>query len=141
MAGVVSSAISHDDLDTLGALPSLAWEALAEGVSKGRDPFHTVTLATTGPAGAEARTVVLRGADAEARTLACHTDLRSGKVEELRADPRCTWLCYDRGRKLQLRRRLQLYPAGRCRRRPLPPNILRTNLFRLESGESAALWP
>lgn len=92
----------YDDA-TLDSLPDSAWDTLAEGANRGRHPFHTVTLATMGQGGAQARTVVLRSADPATRTLSCHTDLRSAKVEELRTDPRCTWLFYDREGKLQLR--------------------------------------
>ena len=35
--------------------------------------------------------------------LACHGDIRSAKVREAEADPRASWLFYDRKRKLQLR--------------------------------------
>jgi 3-hydroxyisobutyrate dehydrogenase len=47
--------------------------------------------------------VVLRHCNEEQRMLACHTDARSAKVREAEADPRASWLFYDRERKLQLR--------------------------------------
>jgi hypothetical protein len=81
-----------------------AFRRLARGVADRRHAFHTPTLATIAPDGApEARTLVLRGFDAAARTLRLHTDARSGKVASLARDPRCALHLYDAAAKLQLR--------------------------------------
>lgn len=81
-----------------------AWRMLARGAADRRSPFHTPVLATRGlDDRPEARTVVLRATDSEARTLRFHTDHRSAKVAELARDPRACLLFYDAGHKLQLR--------------------------------------
>ncbi|MGG5808115.1 pyridoxamine 5'-phosphate oxidase family protein [Falsiroseomonas sp. CW058] len=81
-----------------------AFRHLARGVTDRRHPFHTPTLATIGTDGApRARTLVLRGFDAAARTLRLHTDLRSGKAAELAADPRCALHLYDAAGGVQIR--------------------------------------
>jgi hypothetical protein len=90
------------DLD-LQQVPEFCWQLLREGVDTARSPLHTPSLATIGEHGPSARTVVLRYCDEEKRTLACHTDIRSDKIRETQADPRGSWLFYDRERKLQLR--------------------------------------
>lgn len=87
----------------LGAIANTAWRLLQSGAASSRDPFHTACLATYGDYGPSARTVVLREADSSERRICCHTDVRSLKVTEARGDPRCSWLFYDRERKLQLR--------------------------------------
>jgi hypothetical protein len=51
----------------------------------------------------DARTVVLRGADEHAMALRFHTDRRSPKFVALRADPRCVWVFYDPGARVQIR--------------------------------------
>ena len=88
---------------SLGQIPDLAWAMLAEGVARGRAPFHTPVLATVAAGGPQARTVVLRGADPDTRTVACHTDKRSPKVGELVSEEALTWVFYDRNQKIQLR--------------------------------------
>jgi len=81
-----------------------AFGRLARAVADRRSAFHTPTLATVGPDGApEARTLVLRGFDAEARAVRLHSDARSGKVAALAREPRAQLHLYDAGAKLQLR--------------------------------------
>ncbi|MGG5823384.1 pyridoxamine 5'-phosphate oxidase family protein [Falsiroseomonas sp. HW251] len=81
-----------------------AFRRLSRGVADRRHAFHTPTFATIGPDGApEARTLVLRGFDAAARTIRLHSDARSGKVVALLRDPRCALHLYDAGAKLQIR--------------------------------------
>jgi hypothetical protein len=87
----------------LSQIPQVAWQLLREGVDSARSPLHTPCLATTGEHGPSLRTVVLRDCNEGQRTLACHADVRSAKVREAVADPRGSWLFYDRERKLQLR--------------------------------------
>ena len=79
--------------------------SLEQGARRGKHPFHTGVLATTRPDGCELRTVVLRSVDSETRSLVVHTDARSDKVRQIRADPRVSWLFYDPRRKVQLRLR------------------------------------
>ena len=97
---------------SLSATWSLCWDLLEEGASSARVPFHTPVLATVSEQGPEARTVVLRGADRAALTLTCHTDARSSKFNEIRADDRVSWLFYDAGRKIQLRVRATAWGAA-----------------------------
>jgi hypothetical protein len=90
--------------DELEATLAEAFRLLARGVADRRHPFHTPTLATLGADGApRARTLVLRGFDAAARTLRLHTDARSAKHAELAAEPRCALHAYDAGAQIQLR--------------------------------------
>jgi hypothetical protein len=90
-----------DDLD--GTLAE-AFRLLSRGVADRRCPFHTPCLATVDAAGAPAlRTVVLRGFDPMARRLRLHTDLRSGKMAQIRANPAVALHGYDRAAQVQLR--------------------------------------
>jgi pyridoxamine 5'-phosphate oxidase len=80
------------------------WTELGRGVVDRRHGFHVPVLATLGLEGApQARAVVLRRVAAELGEICCHTDTRSGKVAEIRANPRVAWHFYDEKRKLQLR--------------------------------------
>ena len=81
------------------------WIDLGQGALRGRHPFHTPVLATQGDAGPDARTVVLRDADAGLRRLICHTDIRSPKIRALQSQPQVAWLFYDRSNNTQLRAR------------------------------------
>ena len=90
--------------DSLPRTLDLIWDALHQGASDRRHPFHLPTLATRGASDfPEARIVVLRRAERASRELICHTDARSGKVREIGADPRVTWLFYDPQMRHQFR--------------------------------------
>lgn len=91
----------YDNLDqTLGE----AWRAIGRGTVDRRSPMHTPAVATTGLDGSpRMRTVVLRQIDIASRTLRFHTDRRSEKFKELKADPRACLMAYDPTRKIQVR--------------------------------------
>lgn len=89
----------------LAAMLDRAWRLLEDGAASRHAPFHLVQVATLGPEGPEARTVVLRGADRAAGTLRFHTDARAPKAAEIAADPRVALVGYDPGLGLQLRMR------------------------------------
>jgi len=91
------------NIHDLQQIQRVSWQLLKEGVYSAKSPLHTPSLATIGEHGPSLRTVVLRYCDQEQRMLACHGDIRSAKVREAEADPRASWLFYDRERKLQLR--------------------------------------
>ena len=77
---------------------------LTRGTADRKSPLHTPTLATVGADGSpQTRIVVFRKFLPEERKLIFHTDLRSPKIEELRADRRVSWLLYHPGEKLQFR--------------------------------------
>lgn len=79
---------------------------LRDGVADRHSAFRTPTLATVdGEGGPDLRTVVLRAFDASARTLAVHTDARSAKAAQLRANPLVALHVWDAGRRLQIRLR------------------------------------
>jgi hypothetical protein len=78
-----------------------AWQAMARGVADRRHPARHPTLATLGDDGPAARTVVLRGwSDGVAEM---HTDTASGKVADLRADPRAALHVWLPKARLQIR--------------------------------------
>lgn len=79
------------------------WQMLADGVRDRDDPFHTPVIGTVGAQGCNMRTVVLREVDPADRLLMCHTDTRSGKMNDMRQHPRSSWLFYHPGAKIQVR--------------------------------------
>ncbi len=88
----------------LEALEQQAWQALVRGAHDPKHAFHWPTLVTTSPDGLpEARTVVLRHVERAARQLALYTDVRSSKLEAIRAQPVVAWHLYDGKRRVQLR--------------------------------------
>lgn len=77
---------------------------LSEGVARGRDAFHTFTLATCCQTdGVSLRSLVLRGAEKSRLSLYSHTDSRSEKISQLSRDSRCSLLFYDPVRRIQIR--------------------------------------
>ena len=99
------------------------WQLLGRGVADRRSAARHPVLATTGAGGAEARVVVLRGADRAAGLLRAYADLRSAKVTELRADPRATLLVWDAGAHLQMRLRVTVtvFPGSAADWARVPP--------------------
>lgn len=82
------------------------WQALGRGVADRRHGFRTPVVSTIGLDGLpRARTVVLRGCARPERALWFHTDLRSPKIEEIRAQPGVSITLYDRKARLQVRAR------------------------------------
>ena len=95
---------SSDDEPRLGVVLDEIWTLLEEGVTDRRHGFHTPVAATMRDSGGAAlRTVVLRHVDRDSRCLHFHTDIRSKKVKDLKADPRISFLFYDRGAQTQVR--------------------------------------
>lgn len=93
---------------TLEATLDAVWTQIARGVTDRTAPARQLVLATVGERGAEARMVVLRGADRAARTLEIHTDAASAKVAELKANPKATLLIWDQLTDLQIRIRVNV---------------------------------
>ena len=93
-----------NDADLLQKLLGRAWRKLEAGADSATSPCHLGTLVTVSTDGRpEARTVVLREADAQRRRLVCHTDARSPKADQIRANPVVAWLFYDATERVQLR--------------------------------------
>lgn len=90
--------------DTLDAVLADALDRLEEGARNRKNAMHLPVVAT---ADADARVMVLRHVDREARALRFHTDLRAPKVAALAADPRVGLLAYDPEAHVQLRMRGQ----------------------------------
>jgi hypothetical protein len=81
-----------------------AFRLLADAVPNRRSAFHTPTIASLDDTGAPSlRTVVLRGFDADARSLRFHTDRRSDKARGIARDPRVMMHFYDAALHIQLR--------------------------------------
>ncbi len=95
--------------DDLAASCAYGWSMLERGVKDRKSPFHTPSVATICADGSPTiRTIVLRGCDTQARHLRFHTDTRSGKINELMANPQGAMHFYDAATKVQLRLRVKL---------------------------------
>lgn len=95
---------SHSLGDALPALGETLWDELARAVRTRGHPWRQAVLATTcAVRGAQARTVVLREVDPEARELLVYTDTRSPKVAQLDQDPRAQIVCWSPALGWQLR--------------------------------------
>jgi pyridoxamine 5'-phosphate oxidase len=98
----------HDLADPARHLASI-WRALADATRSPESALRTPTLATVGLDGsAQARTIVIRSADAPKRGLVLYTDVRSPKVAELLTEPRAALSFWDATTQVQLR------ATGRC---------------------------
>ncbi len=78
---------------------------ILNGSLKGKDPLHNATVANTNTHthGINMRTVVLRKVNTAEKTLAFHTDIRSGKWNELQKNNNISWMFYDAAGRIQIR--------------------------------------
>lgn len=95
--------MTQDDPTELNAIARRCWHELTRAARHASHPWHTPVVATATAAGPSARTVVLREADADRRTLVLHTDRRSRKADELARDERLAWVFWDPRKRVQLR--------------------------------------
>lgn len=80
-----------------------AWQMIGRATKDRKCAFHTPVVATSSSDGPQARVMVLRQFDTDARRMSFHTDLRSAKMPEFACDHRVAITFYDAPRKLQLR--------------------------------------
>jgi len=74
-------------LDTLDAVAAAVWQELGTATHDKQHAWRSPVLATASNDGADARTVILREADADARVLRIYTDERAAKVAQLMSHP------------------------------------------------------
>lgn len=79
------------------------WLQLLNGSIKYKDPFHNPVVGNLGENGVHLRTVVLRKVNTEKKQLAFHTDIRSGKWNELNNNNKVSWLFYSPAGRVQIR--------------------------------------
>jgi pyridoxamine 5'-phosphate oxidase len=99
MNTVLIDSITHD----LNSLQKDIWSRLLNGALRYKDAFHNPVVANIHADGVNMRTVVLRKVWADKKQLAFHTDIRSGKWEELQLQNKISWLFYDASARLQIR--------------------------------------
>lgn len=89
---------------TLDEIRADAFQRLARGATHRRSPFREPVLATVDAQKRPGvRTIVLRGFDPATRLLTMHSDVRSAKVEEVRAEPHIMLHGWDARARVQLR--------------------------------------
>ena len=89
--------------ESLQAVLNSAWKMLQRVADRFNDPFHWPVLGTTGKAGINLRTDILRQFILTDRVLVCHTDSRAPKVRQISSSADVCWLFYHPKKKVQLR--------------------------------------
>ena len=79
MDKILIDGINHD----LNSLQKDIWKRLLNGALRSKNPFHTPVVANVNTHGVNMRTVVLRKVWPDKNQLAFHTDIRSGKWQQL----------------------------------------------------------
>lgn len=91
-------------LDTLPDIQDAVWRELGHAVRSKGHGWRVGVLATVDQAGAaDARSVVLRDLDLQARTLLIYTDSRSPKAQQLQAQPQGMLVLWSEALGWQLR--------------------------------------
>ncbi|RZT95226.1 pyridoxamine 5'-phosphate oxidase family protein [Rivibacter subsaxonicus] len=116
----------------LEAIEVAIWRELRCASDDRHHEWRTPVLASVDAAlGADARTVVLREVDADAKQLRLYTDARSAKAAQIAAEPRVTLLCWSPRLQWQLRLRGR---AGLV----LDESMLRSRWERLRDSAAAS---
>ena len=98
-----------DPFDTLPGTLDAVWETLETGVADSAAPArHPVVASVRRGGGAEARIMVLRGADRSLSRLELQTDAASAKIAEVAEEPRGSLLVWDPAQNLQIRIRVAI---------------------------------
>lgn len=87
----------------LDAVLNHVWDELETAAESPPHAFRRLTFGTVQERAPDLRTVVLRHAEEEARSLQFHTDRRSGKVEALRQNDTIAWHGWDPDAREQIR--------------------------------------
>ncbi|MBC7536338.1 MAG: pyridoxamine 5'-phosphate oxidase family protein [Ferruginibacter sp.] len=99
MNSVKIDGIAYD----LPAIEKDCWVRILNGSLQYKNPLHNPVVANVNEHGVNLRTVVLRKVDIEKRQVCFHTDIRSGKWEELKNNNKVSWLFYHPSSMLQIR--------------------------------------
>ena len=93
-----------DFYDDLSGVLERSWRLLEQSIDDPTSPVRTPVLISVSADGlAQGRTVVLRAFNRQQRQLKIYTDIRSGKVAQLRTEPVCTLVAYQPNPMIQLR--------------------------------------
>lgn len=95
-------------LDDLAAIETAVWDELQRCIGQRQHPWRSATLATVDGDAADARVVVLREVQRDARQLLVYSDARAAKLAQLRAHPIGTIVCWSQALGWQLRLRVRL---------------------------------
>jgi len=95
-------------IDSLRLIETACWQELGRAAREREHGWRVMTLATVNGDRAEARSVVLREADADRRWIAFYTDDRSPKLMQVAAHPLGTLLLWSPALGWQLRLRVRL---------------------------------
>ena len=95
-------------LQTLAEVEAALWRELARAALDRHHEWRTPVLATVDGSSADARTVVLRETDPEARALRLFTDARSAKVTQIGSHPQGLLVLWSKRMSWQLRMRVAL---------------------------------
>lgn len=98
----------------LHAIAEAVWRELAQAVHERTHAWRTPVLATCGPEGPDARTVVLREVDRPSSRLVVYSDARAVKVQQLRHDPRAMLVMWSPtlGWQLRISLTVQVHAEG-----------------------------
>jgi hypothetical protein len=99
---------SAERIATLEAIEARVWAELAAAPHQKQHGWRLAVLATRDGDGADARSIVLRDVEVDARTLVFYTDARSPKVRQFEAHPQATLVLWSQHLGWQLRLRVSL---------------------------------
>ena len=100
--------------DDLAAIEAAIWEELGLAVRTKGHPWRYAVMASVDGSEADARLVVLREFDTDARELIIFTDARSPKVQQLQLHPAAMLVMWapERGWQLRLNVQVEVETAG-----------------------------
>nr|WP_228035271.1 pyridoxamine 5'-phosphate oxidase family protein [Oculatella sp. LEGE 06141] len=79
------------------------WDQIHKGAADPAHPYHSPAFGTLGSNGPNVRTIILRRAELEARSLCFHSDRRAQKINEIQKHPRVALHFWNSDSREQLR--------------------------------------
>ena len=83
------------------------WDLLKIGLQKRDLPFHIPVFICGSQSDLDGRIVVLRKSDQSNNLVQYHSDIRSDKIEKLKANKNAAMLFYDKDEKIQVRLKVE----------------------------------
>ena len=95
-------------LQSLPEIEAAIWRELSRAALDRHHDWRTPVIATTDSGEPDARTVILREVDADARCLVFYSDARAPKLRQLRGQPQAVLVMWSRRLSWQLRLRVEM---------------------------------
>ncbi len=95
--------VAENIVENLEDIEKACWQKILNGSLRFKDAFHNPVISNVNEHGVNSRVVVLRRVEALKKSLFFHTDVRSGKWQDLKKENKLSCVFYDMPGRVQIR--------------------------------------